>query len=104
MRHLRPLHELHLHFLAEKIETRLWGAEPPRVLHYGLLWVVKDYNYAFDKAWFKKFDPQQCPPWDLSQERPTAGLFPLPPSPSTFTTVTVRRFLCPSQTFPHACR
>ena len=64
-------------------------AEPPRVLHYGLLWEVKGHNYAFDKAWYKNFDAQQCGPWDMSAERPTAGLFPLPPSPSTFTEVTV---------------
>ncbi|BDA49070.1 Peptidyl serine alpha-galactosyltransferase [Coccomyxa sp. Obi] len=63
-------------------------SEPPRVLHYGLLWEVKGHNYAFDKAWYKNFDPQQCGPWDMSAERPTAGLFPLPPSPSTFTEVT----------------
>lgn len=68
-------------------------AEPPRVLHYGLLWEVKGHNYAFDKSWYKNFDPQQCGPWDMSAERPTAGLFPLPPSPSTFTDVTVRSLL-----------
>ncbi|KAK9918872.1 hypothetical protein WJX75_007695 [Coccomyxa subellipsoidea] len=63
-------------------------AEPPRVLHYGLLFEVKGHGYSFDKAWFHEFDPQQCSPWDLSVDRPTAGLFPLPPSPSTFTEVT----------------
>lgn len=68
------------------------SAEPPRVLHYGLLWEVKGHNYAFDKSWYKNFDPQQCGPWDLSAERPTAGLFPPPPSPSTFTEVTVCYF------------
>ncbi len=64
-------------------------AEPPRVLHYGLLFEVKGHGFAFDKAWFHDFDPQQCTPWDLSLDRPTAGLLPLPPSPSTFTEVTV---------------
>ncbi len=63
------------------------------MLHYGLLWEVKGHNYAFDKAWYKNFDPQQCGPWDMSAERPAAGLFPLPPSPSTFTEVTVS-FIC----------
>lgn len=65
------------------------GAEPPRVLHYGLLFEVKGHGYSFDKAWFHEFDPQQCSPWDLSVDRPTAGLFPLAPSPSSFTEVTV---------------
>ncbi|EIE18946.1 hypothetical protein COCSUDRAFT_68096 [Coccomyxa subellipsoidea C-169] len=63
-------------------------SEPPSVLHYGLLFEVKGHGFAFDKAWFHDFDPQQCTPWDLSLDRPTAGLLPLPPSPSTFTEVT----------------
>jgi hypothetical protein len=65
-------------------------AEPPRILHYGLLWEVKDQRYFFDKAWFRAFDPLQCPPWELSQERPAAGLFPTPPRPSHFGRYTAR--------------
>ena len=64
-------------------------AEPPRILHYGLLWEVKNHYYMFDKAWYHDFDPLQCPPWNLTDERPSAGLFPLPPRPSAFKHYTV---------------
>ena len=73
-------------------------AEPPRILHYGLLWEVKNQYYFFDKAWYHDFDPLQCPPWNLTDERPAAGLFPQPPAPSTFKRFTVMLWLIPQAT------
>ena len=66
---------------------------PPHVLHYGLLWTVGD-DYAFDKHWYYDFDPFLCPPWNLDDSSPDkegqrankGGLFPHPPSPSSFNT------------------
>lgn len=39
------------------------SAEPPKVLHYGLLWEVAGTGYKFDKHWHYDFDPLKCPPW-----------------------------------------
>lgn len=39
--------------------------EPPKVLHYGLLWQVPGTQYSFDKHWHYQFDPLSCPPWDV---------------------------------------
>jgi hypothetical protein len=55
-------------------------AAPPRLLHYGLHWTIKEWE--FDKHWYYDFDIYKCPPWDLSPKRPMAGLFPIPPHPS----------------------
>jgi hypothetical protein len=63
--------------------------EIPHVLHYGLLWTVKQEGktaYEFDKHWFYGFDPFVCPPWDLEKQKPSGGLFPHVPSPSSFKT------------------
>ena len=37
----------------------------PIVLHYGIKYYVnhKEGQWAFDKHWFRKFDPLKCPPW-----------------------------------------
>eukprot|EP00775_Hariotina_reticulata_P011815 gene11815-11959_t len=51
----------------------------PHVIHYGLVYHVGDWS--FDKHWYFHFDAHKCPPWDLSKERPEAGIFPPPPSP-----------------------
>jgi hypothetical protein len=40
-------------------------AEPPKVLHYGLLWNVPGTQYSFDKHWHYSFDPLSCPPWQI---------------------------------------
>lgn len=58
--------------------------EEPMVLHYGLLWNVEGTDYSFDKHWHYGFDPLACPPWDLNKRKPTRGLFPHPPAPSSF--------------------
>ena len=66
---------------------------PPHVLHYGLAWKVGDH-YTFDKHWYYGFDPFLCPPWNLGDDPPDeagqrsnkGGLFPHPPSPSSFKT------------------
>lgn len=61
----------------------------PYVLHYGLLWKVEQESkkvYEFDKHWFYSFDPFVCPPWDLDRQKPSGGLFPHVPSPSSFKT------------------
>ncbi|CAL8464472.1 g4007 [Coccomyxa elongata] len=63
-------------------------ADVPNVLHYGLLFEIKEAGYSFDKHWFQKFDALQCPPWeDFVQDLPNSvkGLFPFPPHPSTLT-------------------
>ncbi|GAB4815655.1 hypothetical protein N2152v2_002701 [Parachlorella kessleri] len=62
--------------------------DPPKVLHYGLHWSVKGYNYEFDKHWHFDFDPLVCPPWELSDDpkKTKKGLFAHPPSPKQFTT------------------
>jgi hypothetical protein len=39
--------------------------EPPKVLHYGLLWNVPGTQYSFDKHWHYSFDPLSCPPWQI---------------------------------------
>ena len=41
------------------------SAEPPKVLHYGLLWQVPGTPYSFDKHWHYQFNPLACPPWDV---------------------------------------
>ena len=58
----------------------------PMVLHYGLLWSIAGTEYSFDKHWHNQFDVLQCPPWDLDKRKPTKGLFPYPPQPSSFNT------------------
>lgn len=55
----------------------------PYVLHYGLLWHVNSWTY--DKHFFFDFDAHKCPPWDLSVDRPQAGIFPPPPGPKEIT-------------------
>ena len=50
---------------------------------------MKNFYYMFDKAFYHDFDPLQCPPWNLTDERPSAGLFPIPPRPSAFKHYTV---------------
>jgi hypothetical protein len=57
---------------------------PPKVLHYGLEWEVGDSGYLFDKHWYFQFDALQCPPWNLSEARPSGGLFRHPPHPATY--------------------
>ena len=53
------------------------------MLHYGAQWKVPNTTWSWHKAWYYNgFDATQCPPWDLSRERPSGGLFPSPPSPS----------------------
>lgn len=72
----------------------------PNVLHYGLLFEIKEAGYSFDKHWFQKFDALQCPPWEDSVEdlpNPVKGLFPFPPHPSTLT-AKVRSWTQPSFT------
>ncbi len=49
--------------LASSVPTPL--PEPPKVLHYGLLWQVPGTQYSFDKHWHYQFDPLSCPPWNL---------------------------------------
>lgn len=52
------------------------------MLHYGAEWVVPNTTWAWHKAWYhNEFDITACPPWDLSAERPSSGLFPHPPRP-----------------------
>lgn len=62
--------------------------DPPKVLHYGLLWKVQGTSYEFDKHWHFDFDPFPCPPWNLSPDprKTKKGLFAHPPSPAEFTT------------------
>ncbi|GAB4816143.1 hypothetical protein N2152v2_003189 [Parachlorella kessleri] len=64
------------------------ASEPPKVLHYGLLYEVKGSDYKFDKHWHYGFDPTQCPPWEQADAagHKKAGLFPHPPAPSTLET------------------
>ena len=58
------------------------GAGPPKILHYGAKWTVPNTTWAWHKTWYHNdFDVTVCPPWDLSAERPSAGLFPYPPRP-----------------------
>lgn len=65
---------------------------------------MKNQYYFFDKAWYHDFDPLQCPPWNLTDERPAAGLFPQPPAPATFKRFTVGLWLIPQATvFSCAC-
>ncbi|CAL5222328.1 g4674 [Coccomyxa viridis] len=59
---------------------------PPKVLHYGLDWKIGKTGYEFDKHWFYDFDALQCPPWNLSTDRSTGGLFKHPPHPSLYPT------------------
>lgn len=65
-----------------------WVAEPPKILHYGLLWTVNTpAKYQFDKHWFYDFQATKCPPWnDLHKAKPRGGLFKHPPRASEFTT------------------
>lgn len=64
--------------------------EPPKVLHYGLLWEfeVNGKKYGFDKHWHYQFQATRCPPWDLEGQHTDAkgGLFPHPPAASEFST------------------
>ncbi|KAK9905110.1 hypothetical protein WJX75_009783 [Coccomyxa subellipsoidea] len=63
-------------------------ADVPNVLHYGLLFEIKEAGYSFDKHWYANFDALQCPPWEdvaSSGALPKKGLFPFPPHPSTLT-------------------
>ncbi|KAK9863378.1 hypothetical protein WJX84_005251 [Apatococcus fuscideae] len=60
--------------------------ETPKVLHYGLLWDVPNTEWKFDKHWHYGFDAYKCPPWNLTTDRPTAGLFPYPPAPKDLKT------------------
>lgn len=59
-------------------------ADVPNVMHYGLLFEIKDTSYSFDKHWFQTFDALRCPPWEevAAGERPQHGLLPAPPRPS----------------------
>ncbi len=59
---------------------------PPKVLHYGLDWKIGKTGYEFDKHWFYDFDALQCPPWNLSTDRSTGGLFKHPPHPALYPT------------------
>jgi len=63
------------------------GADVPNVLHYGLLFEIKEAGYKFDKHWFQDFDALQCAPWEdnVADSLPKQGLFPFPPHPSTLT-------------------
>ena len=56
------------------------------MLHYGLLWDVPNTEWKFDKHWHYGFDAYKCPPWNLTTDRPTAGLFPYPPAPKDLKT------------------
>ena len=67
-----------------------WCAVPPKVLHYGLDWKIGNTGYEFDKHWFYDFDALQCPPWNLSTDRSTGGLFKHPPHPSLYPTKVMR--------------
>lgn len=60
-------------------------ADVPNVMHYGLLFEIKDTSFSFDKHWFQTFDALKCPPWVevAAGERPQHGLLPAPPHPST---------------------
>ena len=69
--------------------TKHCVAEPPKILHYGLLWEVNEPGkYSFDKHWHYEFQATRCPPWDLEGEHTDAkgGLFPHPPRASSFNT------------------
>ncbi|KAL4426165.1 hypothetical protein ABPG77_007447 [Micractinium sp. CCAP 211/92] len=63
-------------------------AEPPHVLHYGLLWRVPNTDYSFDKHWHYQFDPLSCPPWNIgtNPRESRKGLFAHPPHPRSFKT------------------
>eukprot|EP00884_Botryococcus_braunii_P008933 jgi/Botrbrau1/18040/Bobra.0062s0028.1 len=63
-----------------------FATDPPKVLHYGLLYEVPNTGYKFDKHWHYNFDPLICPPWNITVERPKGGLFPHPPHPTSFQT------------------
>lgn len=81
-------------------------AEPPKILHYGLLWEVNDpAKYSFDKHWHYEFQATRCPPWDLEGEHTDAkgGLFAHPPRASSFNT-SVRRFTCRRPRWKSACQ
>jgi hypothetical protein len=68
----------------------------PNVLHYGLLFEIKEAGYSFDKHWYANFDALQCPPWEdvaSSGALPKKGLFPFPPHPSTLTSKVSRKDL-----------
>ena len=64
--------------------------EPPKVLHYGLVYTVPGTSYQFDKHWHYDFDAFQCPPWNFDQDEPyrerKGGLFHHPPHPKSFKT------------------
>lgn len=62
--------------------------EPPKVLHYGLLWQVPGTQYSFDKHWHYQFDPLSCPPWNVGTDprQSHKGLFAHPPAPRSFKT------------------
>eukprot|EP00879_Flechtneria_rotunda_P011174 GHRR01011672.1.p1 GENE.GHRR01011672.1~~GHRR01011672.1.p1 ORF type:complete len:475 (+),score=141.48 GHRR01011672.1:1450-2874(+) len=51
----------------------------PYVMHYGLIYHVA--NWTFDKHFYFDFDAHKCTPWDLTKEKPKAGIFPPPPHP-----------------------
>jgi len=55
-------------------------------LHYGLDWKIGKTGYEFDKHWFYDFDALKCPPWNISTDRSTGGLFKHPPHPSLYPT------------------
>ncbi|KDD72921.1 hypothetical protein H632_c2730p0, partial [Helicosporidium sp. ATCC 50920] len=65
----------------------------PMVLHYGLLYKVKNTEYQFDKHWYGKHDALACPPWkersmgDNKRNVRSTGLLPAPPHPDSITTV-----------------
>ena len=63
------------------------SADLPNVLHYGLLYGIEEKGWEFDKHWYQEFDALKCPPWEAPgpDERPTQGLFPFPPRPSSLT-------------------
>ena len=60
-------------------------ADVPNVMHYGLLFEIKDTSFSFDKHWYQTFDALTCPPWEeaAAGQRPQHGLLPAPPHPST---------------------
>jgi hypothetical protein len=68
--------------------TYLLPADQPKLMHYGLFWDIKtgDSKWAFDKHWHYKFDALKCTPWNLGGQKPTEGIFPLPPHPDELKT------------------
>lgn len=64
---------------ADYMHVRVPIADPPKVIHAGLL--IEAGDWQFQKHWYQDFDVQQCPPWNLTVNRPNAGIFAPPPHP-----------------------